>query len=141
MPDVDIAAELYAVAQDVELNETADDSCRLPSLQLLACPHSSYLHIDTGIVEQDVFVLGRVGSIALILEFLFADGYNLAYFADLKAIGIAHGDVAVREGGNGFAFLLLLFGVGFLVVAREEQHGAWSDNQDKIKYEWRFLHV
>ena len=97
MPIVDIVSKLYAVAQDVELYEAADDACGLAFLELLACTFTHDLHVYARVDEKDVLVLGQIGSEALIDKLFFVDNRYLTDFTDDVAVCVAHRDVAFHE--------------------------------------------
>ena len=118
MPEVDIVAELNAVAQNVELDEAADDASRLATLQLLASSFAHNLHIDARITEQDVFVLLEVGRVVLIDEVFLADRRYLAHVADKVIVFVSDYDVSFKERLDCLVFLILLLGISFAVAAR-----------------------
>ena len=130
MPVVHVVAELDAVAQDVELHESANDACRLSALEFLARAGPYDLHIHARIAEEDVFVAAEVGRVALVLELLFGDGRDGAHVAEHRSVFLPHHDVAVQERLYGFHLFVLLLGVGLGLRAgsevgrqREEQDG------------------
>jgi len=97
MPVVDIAAKLNAVAHDVELNESTDDTSGLSHLQLLTSAFAPDLHIDSRIGKQDILVPAQVGRGVLGYELFLGYGFNLANFADNATIGIANDNVTIQE--------------------------------------------
>ena len=132
MPVIGGVAELYAVAQDVEFDEAANDASRLALFKLFACALPHNLHIDARVAEQHIFVLAQVGSRVLGKERLLADGFYLAYVANDVAVPVAHHDVATEERIDGFVFLVFLFGIGLSLRTRREQP---SQEHKKWQYE------
>ena len=120
MPVVDVIAKLNAVAQNVELYKSANDSCCFPSLKFFAGALTNNLHIDSRVTEQNVLITAQVGSGVLCQKLLFGDWRNLAYIAYDVAFFVAHTDIAVQKALNGIVFLFLLFGVCLTIVTGVE---------------------
>ena len=121
VPEVHIVAELDAVAQNVELNESADDAGRFAPFQFLARALTHNLHVDTRVLEEHIFVLFEVGRRVLQEELFFADWRDFPHVAKHAAVLVPNHDFAIQKRLDGLVLLVFLLGIRFAVLAGSEE--------------------